>query len=163
LQNKKWALTGVVRTTFGDTRARVERIAGLEWASVLEPQLLSMLVVRPDRMSAWSLYSYTQHLKENRQKALRYEIALWTKGMYPVAVLIMMVLAVPFASFQKRQGGVGARIFTGIMLGIAFYTLNRLFGALALLYDWPAPVAGVAPTLLFLTLAVGMMWYQERR
>jgi len=163
LQNRTWALTGVVRTTFNETRAQVQHIDSVEWTSVLEPQLLSMLVVKPDRMSIWSLYSYTQHLRENRQRALRYEIALWTKAMYPVAVVIMMVLAVPFASFQKRQGGVGARIFTGIMLGISFYTLNRLFGSLALLYGWPAPFAGVTPTVMFLGLAVGMMWYQERR
>jgi lipopolysaccharide export system permease protein len=75
----------------------------------------------------------------------------------------MIVLAVPFALFQKRQGGVGARIFTGIMLGLAFYVMNRLFGALGLLYDWPAPVAAVTPTLLFLTLAIAMMRWQERR
>jgi lipopolysaccharide export system permease protein len=163
LQNKTWALHGVVRTTFEDTRTQVRSIPDLEWTSVLEPQLLSMLVVKPDKMSAWSLYSYTQHLKENRQKALRYEIALWTKGMYPVAVLTMMVLAVPFAYFQKRQGGVGARIFTGIMLGLAFYVLNRLFAALGLLYDWPAPVAAMSPTFMFLGIALTMMWYQERR
>jgi lipopolysaccharide export system permease protein len=163
VQNRKWILTGVVRTTFDDMRTHVQQIPELEWTSVLEPQLLSMLVVKPDRMSAWSLYSYTQHLKENRQRALRYEIALWMKGMYPIAVLVMVILAVPFAYFQKRQGGVGARIFTGIMLGIAFYTLNRLFGALGLLYDWPAPVAAVTPTVTFLALAIGMMWYQERR
>jgi lipopolysaccharide export system permease protein len=163
LQAKTWTLHGVVRTTFDETRTQVRSIPDLEWTSVLEPQLLSMLVVKPDKMSAWSLYSYTQHLKENRQKALRYEIALWTKGMYPIAVLIMMVLAVPFAYFQKRQGGVGARIFTGIMLGLAFYVVNRLFAALGLLYDWPAPVAAMAPAVMFLALALTMMWYQERR
>jgi lipopolysaccharide export system permease protein len=163
LQNRTWALMDVMRTTFEETRTHVTHIPQLEWTSVLEPQLLSMLVVKPDRMSAWSLYSYTQHLKENRQRALRYEIALWMKGMYPVAVLVMVILAVPFSSFQKRQGGVGARIFTGIMLGLAFYVLNRLFGALGLLYDWPAAVAAVTPTVTFFALAVGMMWYQERR
>jgi lipopolysaccharide export system permease protein len=163
LHDKTWTLNGVVRTTFEDARTQVHEIAQLEWTTVLEPQLLSMLLVRPDRMSAWSLYSYSQHLKENSQKALRYEIALWMKAMYPIAVLVMIILAVPFASFQKRQGGVGARIFAGIMLGLAFYTMNRLFGALGLLYDWPAPAAAVAPTLLFLTLALVMMWYQERR
>ena len=162
-RDKTWTLTGVVRTTFEDARTRVSEIRELEWTTVLEPQLLSMLLVRPDRMSAWNLYSYSQHLKENRQKALRYEIALWMKGMYPVAVMVMMILAVPFAYFQRRQGGVGARIFTGIMLGIAFYMMNRLFAALGLLYDWPAPVAAVTPTLLFLTLALSMMYYQERR
>ena len=163
LKDKTWALTDVVRTSFEGPRTLVRRIPELEWNSVLEPQLLSMLLVKPDRMSAWRLYSYSQHLKENRQKALRYEIAFWMKVMYPLAVLVMMVLAVPFSYFQKRQGGVGARIFTGIMLGLAFYTMNRLFGALGLLYDWPAIFAAVSPTLIFLTLALGMMWWQERR
>ena len=163
LREKTWTLSDVVRTTFEGSRTHVRQIPALEWTSVLEPQLLSMLRVKPDRMSAWSLYNYSQHLKENRQKALRYEIALWMKGMYPVAVLVMMILAVPFAYFQRRQGGVGARIFTGIMLGLAFYVMNRLFGALALIYDWPAAFAAVTPTLVFLGLALGMMWYQERR
>jgi lipopolysaccharide export system permease protein len=163
LKEKTWTLNDVVRTTFEGQRTYVKEIPTLEWTSVLEPQLLAMLVVKPDRMSAWSLYSYSQHLKENRQKALRYEIALWMKVMYPVAVLVMMLLAVPFAYFQKRQGGAGARIFTGIILGLAFYTLNRLFAALGLLYDWPAPFAAVTPTLLFLAVALGMMHYQERR
>ena len=163
LKEKTWTLKDVVTTTFEGSRTQVKTIPALQWNSVLEPQLLSMLLVKPDRMSTWSLYSYTQHLKENRQKALRYEIALWTKAMYPVAVLVMMVLAVPFALFQKRQGGVGGRIFTGIMLGLGFYVSNRLFGSLGLLYDWPAAFAAVTPTLLFFGIAMGLLWYQERR
>ena len=83
VSDRTWTLTGVVRTNFAGPRAEVTRIAEVQWSSVLEPDLLSLLLVRPDRMSAWSLYSYSQHLKENRQKALRYEIALWTKIMYP--------------------------------------------------------------------------------
>ena len=163
LKERTWTLSEVVRTSFEGPRTMVHRIPELEWNSVLEPQLLSMLLLKPDRMSAWSLYSYSQHLKENRQKALRYEIALWMKVMYPIAVLAMMLLAVPFAYFQRRQGGVGARIFTGIMLGLAFYMMNRLFGSLGLLYDWPAALSAITPTALFLGLALAMMWWQERR
>jgi lipopolysaccharide export system permease protein len=163
VSNRTWTLSGVVRTTFEGTRTQVTRIAELQWVSVLDPSLLSVLLVQPDRMSAWSLYSYSQHLKENRQKVRRYEIALWTKLMYPVAVLVMMMLALPFASFQRRQGGVGARIFTGIMLGLAFTSLNRLLATLGVLYDWPAIASAIVPTLVFLALALGMMWFQERR
>ena len=163
VKDRLWALSEVVTTSFEGQRTRVQHIPQLEWHSVLEPQLLSMLLVRPDRMSAWNLWSYSQHLKENRQKALRFEIALWTKLMYPIAVLVMMILALPFAYFQKRQGGVGARIFTGIMLGLGFYTLNRLFGSLGLLYDWSAVSSAVTPTLIFLAVALTMMWWQERR
>ena len=161
--DRRWLLTDVVQTTFDNRKASVTRISESSWQSVLEPRLLNVLLVKPEQMSAWSLYSYSQHLKENRQKALRYEIALWTKMMYPVAVLVMMLLALPFAYFQRRQGGVGAKIVAGIMLGLAFHFLNRLFGHLGLLNDWPAVVSAVVPTLMFLSVALGMIWLQERR
>ncbi len=161
--DRRWLLREVVQTTFDDMRVGVKTIDQESWQSVLEPGLLNVLLVKPEQMSAWNLYSYAQHLKENRQKALRYEIALWSKIMYPVAVLVMMLLAVPFAHFQRRQGGVGAKIFAGIMLGLGFHFLNRLFAHLGLLNDWPAVASAILPTLIFLTIAVTMMWWQERR
>ena len=162
-ENRRWRLTDVVRTTFQPEGARVTRLAQVEWESVLEPALLSVLLVQPEQMSAWRLFSYAQHLRENRQKALRYEIALWTKLIYPLAVPVMMLLALPFAQFQRRQGGVGAKLFTGIMLGLAFHFLNRLFGHLGLLYDWPAFLSGILPSLIFFVLAIGLIAAQERR
>jgi lipopolysaccharide export system permease protein len=161
--NRKWRLTNVVQTAFDGTQASVKRVGETVWQSAIDPGMLTVLLVKPEKMSAWRLYSFSQHLKENRQKALRYEIALWAKLMYPVAVLVMMVLALPFAHFQRRQGGVGAKIFAGIMLGLAFHFLNRLFSHLGLLYGWPPIMSGITPTLMFLTIAVTMMWWQERR
>jgi lipopolysaccharide export system permease protein len=74
-----------------------------------------------------------------------------------------MVLALPFAHIQSRQAGVGAKIFTGIMLGLLFHFLNRLFSHLGLLNSWSPPATAIMPTVIFLTLAIGMMWWQERR
>jgi len=122
-----------------------------------------LLLVKPEKMSAANLYSYTQHLKENHQRALRYEIALWNKLTYPLAVVVMVVLALPFAYIQSRQAGVGAKIFAGIMLGLAFHFLNRLFSHLGLINDWPAFASASVPTMIFFMAAVGMMWWQERR
>jgi lipopolysaccharide export system permease protein len=161
--DRHWLLQDVVQTRFDDMKASVHEIAETRWQSVLEPDLINVLLVKPEQMSAWNLYSYTQHLKENRQKALRYEIALWTKLTYPLAVVVMMVLALPFAYFQGRQAGVGAKIFAGIMLGIVFHFLNRLFSHLGLLNDWPPAASALMPTLTFLAVATGMMWWQERR
>lgn len=163
LGENHWRLTDIAQTTFDGLKTRVSRIESMDWQSVLDPALLNVLLVKPEKMSAWSLYSYSQHLRENRQKALRYEIAFWIKLFYPVAVLVMMVLALPFAYFQNRQGGVGAKLFAGIMLGLAFHFLNRLFGHLGLLYDWSPIVSAMVPTLFFLGIALGMMWLQEKR
>ncbi len=162
-KDRRWQLEDVVTTTFDGREAKVSRVAQVDWHSVLDPGLLGVLLVKPDQMSAWRLYSFSQHLKENRQRALRYEIALWTKLVYPIAVPVMMLLALPFAHFQRRQGGVGAKLFTGIMLGLAFHFMNRLFGHLGLLYAWPPFVSAVMPTLTFLTIAIALLYVQEKR
>jgi lipopolysaccharide export system permease protein len=161
--DRRWLLREVTQTRFEGMKTAVQDITEASWQSVLDPDLLNVLLVKPEQMSAWSLYSYAHHLKENRQRALRYEIALWVKLTYPLAVLVMMVLALPFAHFHGRQAGVGAKIFAGIMLGIAFHFLNRLFSHLGLLNAWPAFASAIMPTVIFLVIAVGMMWWQERR
>jgi len=163
MSGRHWLLRDVTQTRFEEMRTSVRDMAELEWHSVLDPGLINVLLVKPEQMSAWSLYSYSQHLKENRQKALRYEIALWAKLTNPLAVLVMMVLALPFAHFQSRQAGVGAKIFAGIMIGILFHFLNRLFAHLGLLNDWPAFASAATPTAIFLSAAITMMWWQERR
>jgi len=161
--NRQWQLRDLVQTRFAQARTSVAKHETANWQSVLEPGLLNVLLVKPDRMSAATLYSYTQHLRDNRQKTQRYEIAFWSKIMYPFAVIAMMMLALPFAYSQRRQGGVGAKLFAGIMLGLAFHFLNRLSAHLGLLNDWPPITSAILPTAVFLTIAIVMMWWQERR
>jgi lipopolysaccharide export system permease protein len=114
-------------------------------------------------MSAWNLYRYVQHLGANRQKTQRYEIALWKKLFFPIAALVMMALALPFAYMHARAGMVGLKVFSGIMLGILFYMLNSLFSHVGLLQDWPPFATAALPSTAFLLAAVMMMWAVERR
>ncbi len=158
-----WLLRDVVRTHFDETRTSVSEIAEIEWRSVLRPSILSVLMVVPEQLAIWDLYSYLQHLRANKQETIRYEIALWQKIIYPFAVLVMMVLALPFANFEVRSGGIGARIFTGIMLGLGFHLANRLFGHLGLLNAWPPLMSALLPTLGFLAAAIALMHQVERR
>lgn len=161
--DRRWLLSDVRQTYFEDMKTVARDTREASWRSVLDPALINVLLVKPEQMSALSLYSFAQHLKENRQNALRYEIALWSKLSYPLAVMVMMVLALPFAQVQGRQAGVGAKIFAGIMLGLAFHFLNRLFSYLGQLYIWPPYAAALVPTAIFLSIAMGMVWWQERR
>ena len=163
LSNNRWRLRNVVQTSFEGTRTTVNRLAEASWRSVLEPDLLNLLLVAPEQMSAWSLYSYLQHLRENNQQTSRYEIAFWNKLIYPFAVLVLMVLALPFSYYQQRVGGIGAKVFAGIMLGIGFTMLGRLFTYLGLLNSWPPFWSALLPTLMFLSLAMSMLWWGERR
>lgn len=158
-----WRLKGVVRTILEEDVARVERVDSEKWHSAINPDLLSVLMVSPERMSLLGLINYTRHLNENRQKSERYEIAIWKKIVYPLAALVMVALALPFGYSHDRVGGVSLKIFTGVMLGILFYMLNGLFSNLGAINAWPAFASATAPSALFLLVAMGMLWWVERR
>jgi lipopolysaccharide export system permease protein len=158
-----WRLEEVAQTSFTTQGPRTERQPELEWHSRVNPDMLDALIVRPERMSAWALHKYTEHLAGNRQRTERYEIALWKKLLYPLAALVMMALALPFAYMQARAGMVGVKVFLGIMIGIFFHMLNSLFSHIGLLQNWPPLSAAVVPSIAFLTAAVVMMWWVERR
>jgi len=94
---------------------------------------------------------------------VRYDIALWNKLVYPFAVLVMLLLALPFSAYQRREGGIGGRIFVGVVLGLGFHFAGRLFANLGALNEWPAPFSATAMSWIFLGLALTMLWRAERR
>lgn len=162
-KDERWLLEDVVQTVFDGAQVRVARLGQIHWTSVLTPSLLSVLLVDPEQRSARDLYYYVQHLRENRQQSVRFEIALWTKFTYPLAAIVMLVLALPFAQLQRRTGGVGAKIFAGIMLGLGFHLVNRFVGHAGAIYEWPVVLSAVLPSFMFLALALAMIWTLERR
>lgn len=160
---QQWTLQRVVETRFRTDGIDAVRSPQLAWQSVLTPDILSVLLVAPDKMSARTLWRYVAHLKENRQKAARYELALWTKFISPFVIPIMMLIAMPFAIQGPRTGGPSSKIFIGILAGLGFHLLTRLFGHLGLLNDWPAAVVASLPLLIFLAVALaGIRWVDRR-
>jgi lipopolysaccharide export system permease protein len=159
----RWRLSDVTETEFESDRTSVRKRDSIAWESVLTPDMLSVLLVVPEKLSAWGLYQYTRHLAANKQSTERYEIAFWKKIFYPLAALVMMALALPFAYLQVRHGGIGVKLFVGLMLGVLFHFLNSLFSHLGVLERWPPIAPALVPSALFLALAVAMMWWVERR
>jgi lipopolysaccharide export system permease protein len=157
-----WALRDVVETRFTREGTVVEREVRRQWNSVIDPELLSVLLVRPDEMSATRLHQYIRHLRDNRLAAQRYEVAFWRKLLYPLGVLVMVLLALPFAH-QPRRASAGPRVFAGIMLGLAFYFTSTLMAHLGVLYDWAPVLPAVVAPALFLAMALALERWFERR
>jgi lipopolysaccharide export system permease protein len=158
-----WRLHEIVNTIFTADGSSVQHLDEMDWNSVLTPDILAVMFIQPERMSAWNLYQYSRHLAENKQRAERYEIAMWKKLIYPFVSLVMMALALPFAYVHVRAGGVGVKVFSGIMLGIFFHFMNSLFSHLGLLQSWQPLLTALLPSMFFLGAATLMMWWVERR
>ena len=158
-----WRLKGVVRTVLHDDRSELVSMPDMEWRSALNPDILAVLMVSPERMSLLNLSAYIRHLSENNQKTQRYDIALWKKIVYPLAALVMVALALPFGYTHNRVSGVSLKIFSGVMMGVLFHMLNGLFSNLGAINSWSPVISAMAPSALFMLAAAGMIWWVERR
>lgn len=153
---------GKENTLSNQSKVETVKLANKDVVSEITPEILSILFADPDRMSAYDLATYTKHLADNKQDTVRYEIALWKKITYPLAIFVMMALALPFAYMHFRTGGVSLKIFAGVILGVSFALLNSLFSHLGLLNTWPAWSTALAPSALFLLLAITALYWVER-
>ncbi|KND59437.1 putative Permease [Candidatus Burkholderia verschuerenii] len=172
-----WKLTDVTDTQLVDAdkqaldpedalnpiyRAKETTLPSYSLRSELTPNILSVLLVSPDRMSMFNLFRYIQHLTENHQDAQRYQIAFWRKILYPFAVFVMLILSLPFAYLHTRAGVVGMKVFGGIMIGMSFQLFNTLFSHIGNLNTWPAPITAAAPALAYLALGlIGLKWVER--
>lgn len=158
-----WELFGVVETRFAADRAVVSTSVRERWESALDPDILAILMVVPEKMTLLHLSQYIRHLADNRQQTQRYEIAFWKKVVYPLTALVMLLLAMPFAYLHDRQGAVSARVFAGVMLGVAFHAANGLFAHLGVLKSWNPALVAALPAAIFLILALALLAWVERR
>jgi lipopolysaccharide export system permease protein len=173
--NNTWNLTEVSESRFGKAATRsapgaldltaavsTRKLPTAPMVSEITPSILSVLFADPERMSAADLSLYSKHLADNRQRTERYEIAYWRKLIYPFAVFVMMAVALPFAYLHFRTGGVSLKIFAGIMIGVSFQLVNRLFSHVGMLNTWPPFATAVLPSVLFLLAAIVALLWVER-
>ena len=156
-ENGQWWLGDVHESELTEAKVQSRKVKREEWNSTLTPDLFSVFTVRPEGLSLLQLYRYIRHLRQNHQNTGPYALAFWQKLMAPLSTVVMMVLAVPFVFGQQRSGGIGARLFTGIILGLAFLVVSRGIGFFGLLHGIPAAVGAILPTLLFFGLALWML------
>ena len=65
----------------------------------------------------------------------------------------MLLLAVPFVFGSIRVGGMGRKLFIGIMIGIAFFAVSKALGYIVLVYHMPPLAGATLPTLAFAVVA----------
>ena len=159
-----WHLKDVHTSSFTDTKQVIATTQKESiWVSDLDVSTLRLSTTHTDRISLPDLLDYSQRLMRNKEKADQYLLALWKKMIYPLACLVMMVIALPIAYQQHRSQRTSLSLFLGILLGVAFYMLNALISSLGLLNNWPIPLIAMLPSLIFLAIGSALLWQVQRQ
>lgn len=142
---------------------QLNTIASRSLDTTLTPERLIARILTPERMSVFDLFDYIGYLKDNHLQTDRQVVALWRKIAYPFTLLVMITIAAPIGFMQTRRGGVGSKVFIGILLGVGFFMLNQLALNVGMLSKWAPWVTALVPNLSAWALALGALILMENQ
>ncbi len=150
---KKWVLQNIKQTEITPTQVIATKKVMEDWTSKIDPNLMNIVVIKPDNMPLKDLSSYIKFLKENNQQSKKYELAFWRRIVKPIVTFVMLLVSVPFVIGVRRGVSLGARMMVGALLGMGFNIIDKMTGNLALAYDLNPMIMAALPSSLVLMVA----------
>ncbi len=153
LKDDAWNLHQVERNQLkSESTLQRQNMSEQRWSTDISAEMISVALLKPNRMRTVDLFQYIRHLSANNQTTQRFEIEFWKKVFYPLSCLVMVVLALPFAYLHFRSGNIASHVFGGVLAGISFFLLNNVSSYVGNINAWAPWFAAAAPGLLY-TLA----------
>ena len=156
-EKKGWILNDIVQTSISDKRISIEKFKHAEWPSLLDPEMINFVTVKPEFMTFFGLLKYISYLKHNDQETAPYVQALWKKIIKPFSICAMVLLALLMVRSESRFTLVGQRIFLGSLVGIIFYICDQVSGHMGIVYNINPVISVTAPTLILMTLVLFLL------
>ncbi|AHI29650.1 LPS export ABC transporter permease LptG [Marinobacter similis] len=144
-QGDHWRLEDVRRTLLENEGTALETEQSMRWETGLSPQVLSVLIVKPENLSMSGLYTYASYLEEQDLNASRYWLAFWKKTLMPLGTGVMVLVAISFIFGPLRSVTMGFRVFTGLLVGLLFKYMQDLLGPMSLVYGFNPMLAVLIP------------------
>lgn len=159
-QTGQWTLDEVSLTSFDDNPITRQE-ASWSLRSTISPELFRAAVTRPRLLATRDLIDMQSFLRDNALDAGPYTEALWERVFFPVNVLAMVLIGLPFALGgvfrQSPRGGLGLNVFVGIALGLTFFVLSRLTQGVVTLWPIPIWLGSLLPAFMISTLALALL------
>jgi lipopolysaccharide export system permease protein len=105
-------------------------------------------------MQPIGLAEYVRDLKRRREPVARYAQELWAKIDIPIAMVAMVLIAVPFVLGPLRTHGTGQRIVVGALIGIVFSLVQQIASYLGELSNVDPALTATAPSFVLMAIAL---------
>lgn len=156
-KNGVWLAENVAETRFSENQIHSQIIPQMNWDVAVRPSVLRVTSSEPDEMTLHELRQYLRAQKNSHQTALNYQLAFWQRVVQPLTTAVMMVLAIPFIFGPLRSSTMGSKLLAGATVGFGFHIMNRFFGPISQVFQWPPIFAALGPTILFAFIGLYLM------
>ncbi len=150
----QWVLHDVNQSEFVDGHVEVRHFDRLTRTSLLTPELLSIVVLKPEKMSVRDIDQFVDYLEENGLDTQQYRYAFWGRFMTPFSALVMLFISIPFVFGGLRSISTGQRIFIGVLVGFSFYLISQISGQMGQVFGFNPLLAMLAPNVIFLLAGI---------
>lgn len=152
-QGDHWRLENVSTTVMGEDQLTQEVHETLRWETGLSPDVLSVLIVKPENLPMTGLYTYASYLDQQGLSSANYWLAFWKKVLMPLGTAVMVLVAISFIFGPLRSVTMGFRVFTGLIVGLLFKYMQDLLGPMSLVFGFNPVLAILLP--IAINAAVG--------
>lgn len=154
-----WTMTNVRHYHFSETQVRQEQVGSELWRSSLDPEVVTQGAIRTRYLSVAALWDHYGYLRANRLNTQAVELAFWSRVFAPFTTLALVFAVTPFAFGALRSGGLGKRLFLGIVIAVSAYFTQRAVVNVADVYGYSLPL--INTVLLLLLVVVGIAYYRR--
>jgi len=153
----KWLLADYTESRFDDdtvtTRAPGQRL--LE--SNVSAGFLGLAIEDPKQLTSRALWRLIRYFQANELDTREYLFAFWSRIARTVAIAFSVLLAIPFVLGSLRAAGAGTRMMMGLILGIAFFLLQRLIESGTIVFNLNPIMLAWLPTALLAVVTFGLL------
>ena len=155
--NQDWILKDIQQTFFTSERIVTNDIDQARWPTLLDLELVDVIVSKLEHLSAAGLYRYAKYLDDNSLDSGQYWLSFWNKIIAPFSIAAMMLIAVPFVFDSSRTSNAGNRLMLGVLIGVTFTIANKITAQFGLVYNFSPLFSATAVTLLTFVIASALI------
>jgi lipopolysaccharide export system permease protein len=152
-----WKLSQYAESRFEGDRVSATREASRSLESNVSAEFVGIAATSPNQLPSATLYRLVGYLQANGLDDRQPLFAFWSRIARTVAVLFGVLVAVPFVFGSLRSSGGGARTTVGLLIGIAFFLLQRMLESGAIVFDLDPVLLAWIPTSLLAAAALTML------
>lgn len=149
-KNNQWIFYNLLTTRFDEKNNPV-----LEWSKEKlinlpeKPDDFKVMQKDVEKMGYFELKKYVHKTQSEGYDVSKYRVDLHGKIAFPLVILILVFLAVPFSLREERSGGVMQSVGIGIMIGFSYWLVHAFCISLGKSEILPALLAAWAANILF--------------
>lgn len=146
--NGRWLLSGYRESRFASDQVVASSASERTLVSHITAGFLGLAAALPQDLAARALWTVIEYDRANALDPTAYVFAFWSRIARTLAIVFAVLLSIPFVLGVLRTAAAGSRMVVGLLIGMAFFFMQRLIESGTVVFRLDPIVLAWLPTLL---------------